>query len=185
MDDRGTTGAGARATVFAGSSVALGVVAHVLTGGPAPALGAVLFLVVVCGLLWAGVAGAVEQTLPRLLAGVVAVQVGLHVALLGQEHGHHAHAAVMAGAAPGHGLTLSALAGHLLASLLLAGWLRGGERAVWSAVRRLADRLLLAPPRPLHVPAILRRPEPTGPNTVPPAACAVRLPARRGPPVPA
>lgn len=179
MGDRSGTGTGARATVFAGSTVVLGVVAHVLGGGAAPGLGLVLFLTAVCAVLWAGVAGAVEQTLPRLLAGVVAVQVALHVALLG--HGHTGHAA-MHGAGHAHGLTLSALAGHLVASLLLAWWLRLGEQAVWSATRRLVCRLLVILPRPVTLQVAGSTPVPSALAFVPVPAGAALLPARRGPP---
>jgi hypothetical protein len=179
VTDRSRAGAGARAIVFAGTAVGLGVVAHVLGGGATPRLGLVLFLAVVCGVLWSAAAGAVEQTVPRLLAGVVAVQLALHVALLGQEHGGHHQAGA------GHPLTTSALAGHLVASLALAWWLRTGERAVWSATRRLVGRLLAAAPWPRLAFVDRRAPTPFTRIVAPPPAGAVLLPARRGPPAPA
>lgn len=116
----------ARVLVLAGWAVALGVLAHALGGGEPPPASLTVLMVGIVGLLLAPALER-EQTLAALVGWTVLAQLGVHLALL--QHGPSA----------GHGGV--ALLGHLLAAALLAGWLRGGEAAVWRLLRRLLPPL--------------------------------------------
>jgi hypothetical protein len=123
----------ARVVVFTLATVALGVGGHLAGGGRAPSA------VVLAGLLAGGAVAASgmagrEQTLPRIVLAVGAIQVGIHAVLMAPTPGMHQHA----GAMPGHAM----VGWHAVAVLLVAWWLRRGEAAAWRLARALADRLL-------------------------------------------
>lgn len=132
-----------RAAVFAVLCVLLATGGHVLaTGEPPP--------------VWTQLAGAVpvfaagcllggrERSLAGIGAGTAAAQGGLHLAF----HTARPHTAmVMHGmrtvhshplAPAPHALTAHATAAHIGAALLLTWWLRRGEAALWSLLRRAA-----------------------------------------------
>ena len=72
---------------------------------------------------------------------------------------------------------------HLAAALLAAGWLRGGERRAWAAVRRLITPFLV-PALPCPRPPAAARPVGVDTTTERGAAVVLRhLLVRRGPPV--
>ena len=138
-----------RAAVFAALCVLLAAGGHALATGMAPPV-------------WAQVAGSVpvfaaglvpagrERSFLGIGGATVAAQGGLHLAF----DAVHSHAATAAHAgmrmtslhtgmrmAPahtltGHALTPHATAAHLGAAVVLTWWLRRGEAAVWSLLRR-------------------------------------------------
>ena len=137
-----TTGSGprrvVRAGVFALSSAVLAVVAHRLAGGMPPAPGqvaAAAALLFGFGLFWA----RCERGGSAITAVVLISQLALHAAfaevpMKASDKGH-AGPMHMAGAFTDRGVAM--LAVHLGAALVMAWWLRRGERAVWSAVGRV------------------------------------------------
>ncbi|MEV6050842.1 hypothetical protein [Streptomyces sp. NPDC052107] len=188
-----------RAAVFAAVCVLLAAAGHGFAMGDMPPLwaDAAGFLVVFV-LGWA--LGKRERSLPGIGAAMLLTQAGLH---LGFDAAHpttgrsampghtmsamHMHATAVTqahAAAPPH---LTAPAAHLLAALAASWWLRRGEAALWSLLRRAGT---LVPglvawwrdtplPDPVdHAPRV-----PTAPR--PPRLTLLRhAVSRRGPPVP-
>lgn len=157
---------------FAAWTVALGVTAHVLAGGLPPSGRLTVLLTAVVALLARALADR-EVGVGGLLLAAGAVQLGMHLALLG-DAGHTEPGPMM-------------LAGHVAAVVLLACWLRCGEAALWSLLRlataRLRAVLALAvtgfePPAAAVRFALRTTSDPRRPRP------ALLLPARRGPPAP-
>ncbi|MGW4914587.1 hypothetical protein [Streptomyces sp. NPDC004270] len=139
-----------RAAVFAVLCVLLAVGAHVLAMGGAPPVwtqvaGGVPVFVTGCLL------GGRERSLAGIGGGTLAAQGGLHLAfdavrphtgtamhgMQGMRMAPYAHTYVHAHAhAHAHALTPHSTAAHLGAALLLTWWLRRGEAALWSLLRR-------------------------------------------------
>ncbi|MEU6798531.1 MFS transporter [Nonomuraea wenchangensis] len=128
-----------RAAVFAAVSLLLGLVAHLLAGGPV----AVGWLLPAWGVAFgpAYVLAGRERALPVIVTTLAAAQVALHL-LFSSAHaveaavaGHH-HAA-QGGLAPDAGMLVM----HAWAVLLASTWLARGEAALWAVLRRLAVRL--------------------------------------------
>ena len=125
-----------RAAVFAALCVLLAAGGHALANGTAPpvwgqAVGfAPLFG---AGCLLAGR----ERSLPAIAAGTLTAQGGLHLAF-GVLHPHSGM--VMDGMymSHAHAVTPHATAAHVAAALALTWWLRRGEAALWSLLRRAA-----------------------------------------------
>jgi hypothetical protein len=128
--------AGLRASVFAATTVLLGFAAHLAGQGtmPPPATLLAAFVVARAG---AGPIARRERSLPALLAGVGFAQVAMHVLFLG--HCDTSLAATRGG--------LPMTGAHALAAVLLACWLRLGERRIWALARGFVARL--RPPAPL------------------------------------
>lgn len=141
----------------------LGILAHLAGGGRPPGAAALVVLLTLITLLWK-VMARVEQSLLRLLGGVVWVQVGIHFTL---SQGHVTSTTATDGCAesagapglPPHGTATSAVTSaagdamhsggwmwlaHGVAALGVAYWLRRGEAACWRALRRVVMRLLPA-----------------------------------------
>ncbi|MFE3168836.1 hypothetical protein [Streptomyces sp. NPDC059224] len=147
-----------RAAVFAAVCVLLAAAGHALAMGRMPSLWAdAAGFVAVFGLGRA--LAARERGLPEIGAGMLLTQAGLHTGFdaaraatpapqrtTGMTHMGMAHTGVvhmshmsMAGAAPHpHALTAHATLAHVLAALVASWWLRCGEAAVWSLLRRAA-----------------------------------------------
>ncbi|HVN11141.1 MAG TPA: hypothetical protein VMT69_03530 [Kineosporiaceae bacterium] len=151
-------------------TVTLAVSAHLAGGGRPPDVGTVVVLLGSVALLSAAVS-ARRQNLPRLLLGVVLVQAGVHIALLG----HHTPASAQAVGGP---LMVPA---HALASVVLAWWLTKGEAALWGAtadrLRTLSRLVTLTPVR-----AGLDRPVPSGRRTPALDPTSAHAPGCRAPP---
>ncbi|MET7696687.1 hypothetical protein [Streptomyces sp. NPDC005485] len=162
-----------RAAVFAVLCVLLAAGGHALASGQAPPLwvDAAGFLpVFAAGVLL----GGRERSLMGIGCGMLAAQAGLHLAFeaaesrmrtpmvmhgasMAQAHMSHGHT-VRAHMAHPHALVAHATAGHVAAALLATWWLRRGEAALWSLLRRAAVlvpglaawwRVRTAPPQPL------------------------------------
>ena len=142
---------GLRVPAFAGLTLALAVAAHVAGGGGLPSAGRMLFAVAAVTFTWWPLT-AREVPWWLMTAGVAAVQVGVHLAFLDPARALAPHAAghVHAPSTGGHATSVPVLAGHLLAALLVAWWLRRGESAAWAALRRVLPRLV----HPVRVPAM-------------------------------
>lgn len=181
-----------RATVFAVVCVMLGAAAHVLAMGGTPPwwadgwgfLGVLAAVCPLCGR---------ERSLVGIGGAMVAVQAALHVAFDAAQARQVAMpmpGMPMPGYGPAHPLTVHATVAHLLAALAASWWLRRGEAAFWSLLRRRAGMLvpaLAAWWSAHHVPvARIPRPARRGlwvwPARQPLLRHAVSL---RGPPVPA
>ncbi|MGW2827129.1 hypothetical protein ACWC24_40070 [Streptomyces sp. NPDC001443] len=148
-----------RAAVFAAVCVLLAVAGHGLAAGGVPPLwadGAGFLAVFAAGWLL----GGRERSLPGITAGMLAVQAGLHAvfsrtataepvmrmtrAHMAQTHmvqTHMAHMHMAAGtyghtASHPHAMTPHAVVAHVLAALVASWWLRRGEAALWSLLRR-------------------------------------------------
>ncbi|MFF7971412.1 hypothetical protein [Streptomyces sp. NPDC007905] len=143
-----------RAAVFAAVCVLLAAAGHGLAMGDMPPLwadGAGFGAVFALG--WA--LGGRERALPGIGAAMLVTQAGLHLAF-GAAHraagpgraqamhmasmpGHtmpgHAMATMHAHAMP-HATAAQATLAHLLAALVASWWLRRGEAALWSLLRR-------------------------------------------------
>jgi hypothetical protein len=184
-----------RAGTVAGLSVGLAVAAHASAHGSAPSVavtvGAVLLAARCC---WG--ASARRLSAGRLLFVVGSVQVGLHVTFAVTAPPTTAHAGAHAGhrmaghpAEAGHGGGLMLVA-HVLAALVLAGWLHSGERLAWRAARSTVRgaRQVFARLWPLRgavpVGAGTAAPGAAGPRTATPPSLALLGYAviRRGPP---
>lgn len=187
-----------RAAVFAAVCVLLAAAGHGLAVGDMPPLwadaGAFLSVFAVG---WA--LGGRERSLVGIGAAMLVTQAGLHFAF-GAAHrvsGSSVRMDAMPMApVPGHTATAmhahsmadSATAAHLLAALLASWWLRRGEAALWSLLRRAVALVpgLVAWWRRVPLPA------PDGfPGRVPAGPISPRLTlllrhavSRRGPPVP-
>ncbi|MGV9310312.1 MFS transporter [Nonomuraea sp. NPDC003727] len=128
----------ARAAVFAVVCVLMGVVAHVVAGGPVAGRTAAVGLAVsmAAGMPIAGRERGLRVILPLLTA----VQAVLHV-IFSTAHAPdpvqvltgHAH-----GLTPGFGMLLM----HGWAVVMVAVWLAKGEAALWGMLRRLGARLV-------------------------------------------
>lgn len=186
IPDAAGAGLALRVPAFAAVTVALGIAGHVAAGGALPDLGPIVLLLIAVAVGWRVVART-EQSLPRLLTGVLAVQGGVHL-VLADAHDHHAAAMPDMAGAHATGLAADAVpgiamwAGHALAAVGVAWWLRRGEAATWRAVRRVLPRLLV-----WAVPAVRGVPARVRPASSPGAVRAVRLrpfvaEPRRGPP---
>ncbi|MEU1408999.1 hypothetical protein ABZ471_43245 [Streptomyces sp. NPDC005728] len=200
-----------RAAVFAAVCVLLAAAGHGLATGAVPPLwadAAALLVVFVpaCAL------GGRERSLPGIGAAMLLTQAGLHLAFdaagrttgPGRTHLMSRTAAVPGhtmAAIPGHGTAAMhahatahaatvhahAMAAHLLAALVASWWLRRGEAALWSLLRRAVALVpgLVAWWRgaPLPLPAGRAPSVPVGP--APPRRTALRhAVSRRGPPAP-
>ncbi|MER6030897.1 hypothetical protein [Streptomyces sp. NPDC001851] len=188
-----------RAAVFAAVCVLLAAAGHGLAMGALPPLWAdAAGFLAVFALGW--IPGGRERSLPGIGAAMLLTQAGLHLgfdaaarpgpgtARMAALPGHtmaamHPHAPVTAHP---H-LTSHATAAHLLAALAASWWLRRGEAALWSLLRRAATLVpaLSAWWRDTPLPA------PDGDAPRVPAAPARPRPAllrhavsRRGPPAP-
>ncbi|MFD9462998.1 hypothetical protein [Streptomyces sp. NPDC060027] len=125
-----------RAAVFAALCVLLAAGGHVLATGQAPpgwADGAGLLAVFAAGCPL----GGRERSLFGIGGAMLAAQAGLH---LGFEAARPRMAMTMHGAymthPHTHALTPHATAAHVAAALLATWWLRRGEAALWSLLRR-------------------------------------------------
>ncbi|MER5755479.1 hypothetical protein [Streptomyces sp. NPDC002088] len=176
-----------RAAVFAAVCVLLAAAGHGLGTGDVPPLwadGAGFLAVFATGWLL----GGRERSLPGIGAAMLATQAGLHVAFSRiTTAGSAMHMAHMHGHAVAHtdAMTAHAVAAHVLAALVASWWLRRGEAALWSLLRRAAAFLpgLAAwwrdRPAPLPLPAAGRAPV----FAVPPRTLLLRhAVSRRGPP---
>lgn len=190
-----------RAAVFAAVCVLLAAAGHGLAMGDMPPLWAdAAGFLAVFALGWT--LGKRERSLPGIGAAMLLTQAGLH---LGFDAAHpvsgrsampghtmaamhmHATASTPAHAAALPHLTAHATAAHLLAALAASWWLRRGEAALWSLLRRagtLVPGLVAwwcdtALPTPVdHAPRVPTAPRPPRPTLL---RHALR---RRGPPVP-
>ncbi|MFF4500597.1 hypothetical protein [Streptomyces sp. NPDC001401] len=136
---------GLRAAVFAALCVLLAAGGHALATGTAPPVWvqAVGFVPV----FGAGyLLGARERSLAAIGAGTLTAQGGLHLAfdavrphammLMRGMYGMHDMNAMHMGHS--HALTPHATAAHVAAAVVLTWWLRRGEAALWSLLRRAA-----------------------------------------------
>ncbi|MEU9480161.1 hypothetical protein [Streptomyces sp. NPDC048191] len=189
-----------RAAVFAAVCVLLAAAGHGLAMGDMPPLwadGVGFGAVFVFG--W--VLSRRERSLPGIGAAMLATQAGLHFGFgaahrtAGPTHSYAMHMASMSGHAMAgmpadampHPAPAHATAAHLLAALAASWWLRRGEAALWSVLRRavaLVPRLIAwwrDTPLPASVEHAPRMP--TAPR--PPRLTLLRhAVSRRGPPVP-
>ncbi|MFE9765451.1 hypothetical protein ACFYPC_13120 [Streptomyces sp. NPDC005808] len=123
-----------RAAVFAVLCVLLAAGGHGLATGEAPPLwadGAGVLVLFAAGCLLSGR----ERSLVGIGAGMLAAQAGLHLGFEAARppmamHMHGAHMPHQ------HAMTSHATAAHLAAALLATWWLRRGEAALWSLLRR-------------------------------------------------
>ncbi|GHI03042.1 hypothetical protein AQI88_02400 [Streptomyces cellostaticus] len=185
---------GLRAAVFAAVCVLLAAAGHGLAMGGMPPLwadAAAFWAVFALG--WT--LGGRERSLPGIGAAMLLTQAALHLAF---DAAHptpgRAQAMRMASMPPGHTMavmhvhaTAHVTLAHLLAALVASWWLRRGEAALWSLLRRAVTLLpgLAAWWRGTPLPA------PAGPALRVPAGqelpCRLLLRhavSRRGPPAP-
>ncbi|MGW0627187.1 hypothetical protein [Streptomyces sp. NPDC002758] len=192
-----------RAAVFAAVCVLLGAAGHGLAMGVMPPLwaDAAGFLAVFC-LGW--LLGGRERSLAGIGVAMFVTQAGLHVGFgaaaqartvhpahaMHMAHGHTMAAmSAMSGAQHPHAVTAHATAAHILAALIASWWLRRGEAALWSLLRRAVSLVpgLVAwwrgVPIPIPVPVPGRRPSRTPDLAGPPRRLHLRYALlRRGPP---
>ncbi|MGW2648349.1 hypothetical protein ACWC2T_26280 [Streptomyces sp. NPDC001393] len=194
---------GLRAVVFAAVCVLLAAAGHGLAMGDMPPLWAdAAGFLGVFALGW--VLGGRERSLPGIGAAMLLTQAVLHLGFDAAHAGRTGSAAALMPAMPGHTmasmdahvhrlagthahLTVHATAAHLLAALAASWWLRRGEAALWSLLRRAAtlvprlvawwrDTALPVPAgRAPRVPGVLAPPRP---------ALLRHAVSRRGPPAP-
>ncbi|MFG2308579.1 hypothetical protein ACGFS9_07785 [Streptomyces sp. NPDC048566] len=127
-----------RAAVFAVLCVLLAAGGHALATGRAPGPGAVA-----AGVLLVFAAGFLLAGRERSLCGIGGAMLGAQAALhLGFAAGRPPMAMPQHGApmthTAAHALTPHATAAHIAAALLATWWLRRGEAALWSLLRRTA-----------------------------------------------
>ncbi|MER6736740.1 hypothetical protein [Streptomyces puniciscabiei] len=192
---------GLRAAVFAAVCVLLAAAGHGLAMGDMPPLWAdAAGFLAVFAVGW--LLGGRERSLSGIGVAMLLTQAGLHlgfdaahpgrgrVAMPGHAMaGMHAHATALShvhSTAHPH-LTAPATAAHLLAALAASWWLRRGEAALWSLLRRAASLVpgLVAWWRgtPLPAPAGHAPRVPVAP--APPRLTLLRhAVSRRGPPAP-
>ena len=145
-----------RALVAGVVGVAVALVAHTSVDGDLPSVTALAVSAVVLTVLARG-ATVAEVRLPVLLAGLTAVQLGLHAVFLYLATGRATHTgaagwlccgdATPIHAGAGAGLSRGALvllAAHLLAVAVTAFWLRRLEVRVWRAAHAAASTVLSA-----------------------------------------
>ncbi|WP_234538247.1 hypothetical protein [Streptomyces shenzhenensis] len=192
-----------RAAVFAAVCVLLAAAGHGLAMGDMPPLWAdAAGFVVVFG-LGRALAGR-ERGLPEIGVGMLLTQAGLHLGFDGaravtpapapamtmahMRMGGHAVAGTAQPYPHLHVLTAHATVAHVVAALVASWWLRRGEAALWSLLRRTAA---LVPglaawwhDAPLPAPADGRRPAPAGPIRPRPLLALRHAVSRRGPPIP-
>ncbi|MER6383397.1 hypothetical protein ACWDBD_34600 [Streptomyces sp. NPDC001118] len=188
---------GLRAAVFAAVCVLLAAAGHGLAMGDMPPLWAdAAGFLGVFALGWS--LGERERSLAGIGAAMLLTQVALHIGF------DAAHRTPRTAAPPGHAMahsmaamhshatahphsTAHATAAHLLAALVASWWLRRGEAALWSVLRRTVT---LVPglaawwrdaPLPAPAPHAPRVPAGPEPRRRTPLRHAV---SRRGPPVP-
>ncbi|OIK26896.1 hypothetical protein [Streptomyces malaysiense] len=188
---------GLRAAVFAAVCVLLAAVGHGLAMGRMPSLGCdgAGFLAVFA-LGWA--LGARERSGAGIGAVMLLTQAGLHLGFAAAQGGFRTActgscmpgmpgmAGPTAHAAAAHN-TAHATAAHLLAALAASWWLRRGEAALWSLLRRTAALVpaLLTWWRPAPLPATTGLVPRDRSAHAPPRRAPLRHPVtRRGPPVP-
>ncbi|WP_369393431.1 hypothetical protein AB5J72_42180 [Streptomyces sp. CG1] len=178
---------GLRAAVFAAVCVLLAAAGHGLALGDMPPLWAdAAGFLGVFALGWS--LGRRERSLAGIGAVMLLTQAVLHA---GFDAAHHT---TRTAAMPGHSMaamhapaTAHATAAHLLAALVASWWLRRGEAALWSLLRRTVTFVpgLAAwwrdAPLPAPAPHAPRVPADPGPPRRTPLRHAV---SRRGPPVP-
>ncbi|MFF3201727.1 hypothetical protein [Streptomyces sp. NPDC002962] len=195
-----------RAAVFAAVCVLLAAAGHGLATGDTPppwADGAGFLAVFAAGWLL----GARERALPGIGAAMLATQAGLHVAFdaarsrtaartmpampMTSAHGMRAHGMHANGmhlhAHAVTAMTPHATAVHVLAALAASWWLRRGEAALWSLLRRAVALLpgLAAWWRGTPVPPPVPSVRPAAPAPVPLRQLLLRhAVSRRGPPAP-
>ncbi|MEU6464181.1 hypothetical protein [Streptomyces sp. NPDC046976] len=188
---------GLRAAVFAAVCVLLAAAGHGLAMGQLPSLrcDGVGFLAVFA-LGWT--LGARERSGPGIGAAMLLTQAGLH---LGFDAAHSDSGTTRTGA-PMPGMpgmtgpaahaaaahtTAHATAAHLLAALAASWWLRRGEAALWSLLRRTAALVpaLRTRWRPAPLPATAEPVPRERSADVPPRRAPLRhAVTRRGPPAP-
>lgn len=127
-----------RAAVFAVLCVLLAAGGHALATGQAPPLwadGAGFLVVFAVGCLL----GGCERSLVGIGGGMLTAQAGLHLAFeaAGPRMAMNMHGAQMANPHT-HAMTPHATAAHVTAAVLATWWLRRGEAAFWSLLRRAA-----------------------------------------------
>ncbi|MGQ0572793.1 MAG: hypothetical protein ACT4RN_01170 [Pseudonocardia sp.] len=166
-----------RAGASAVAATALGLAGHVAAGGEPTLTGAALAFLVVALPSWS-LAGC-ERGWTTIAAVQIGAQQVVHPLLV-------ASSAVAVPAALPHDLMFFL---HVLGALLMAGWLRVGERRLWAAARRFAEHLARwrrglfdAPPAPPPRAPRLRPVTVVAPVLTEPLRHTLR---RRGPPLPA
>jgi hypothetical protein len=167
-----TPPAGARVGIFTLATVLLGLAGHLTGGGQLPSAIVLAGLLAGTAVAASGMAGR-EQTLPRITLAVGAIQVGIHAVLMSPTPGMVDHG----GAMPGD----SMVAGHAVAAVLLAWWLRRGEAAAWRLARALAERLS-HPGSSLALPEHRAGVRSHGPGRLGAVSRSVEGWSRRGPP---
>ncbi|MFF7468014.1 hypothetical protein [Streptomyces sp. NPDC008092] len=202
-----------RAAVFAAVCVLLAAAGHGLAMGDMPPLWADAAGFVAVFALGRPLAGR-ERGLPEIGVGMLLTQAGLHFgfgaaravtpaahapAMTMARMNMHGHAMTgmakmsgMGGSAPYHPpvhvLTAHATLAHVLAALVASWWLRRGEAALWSLLRRTAALVpgLAAWWRDAPLPAPAGRPRlaPAGPIRPRPLLALRHAVSRRGPPNP-
>ncbi|MER7837887.1 hypothetical protein ABTY98_18780 [Streptomyces sp. NPDC096040] len=185
-----------RAAVFAAVCVLLAAAGHALAMGEMPPLWAdAAGFAAVFGL--GRVLAGRERGLPEIGAGMLLTQAGLHFGFDAAHAAtsaptpttamsHMSHMSMAGMAQHPHAMTAHATLAHVVAALVASWWLRCGEAALWSLLRRTAalvpglaawwrDAPLPAPAgRPLRAPA-----DPVRPRRLLALRHAV---SRRGPP---
>jgi hypothetical protein len=163
-----------RAFAFAGVAVPVSLAGHVAGAsagaGAVPDEATLLLAVAAVTVAYRVLLAGRERSWPLISAALCGTELTLHV-LFGSGSGH-VH--------PGSGLAMTA--GHVVAALVLGWFLHGGERALWSATRRLTvqGRNLALPLRAVLTllglgPAAPARIDPRGPTpSPPPDACRRR-----------
>ncbi|KUN03336.1 hypothetical protein AQI95_22735 [Streptomyces yokosukanensis] len=192
---------GLRAAVFAAVCVLLAAAGHGLAMGDMPPLWAdAAGFLAVLALGW--VLGERERSLSGIGTAMLLTQAGLHLGFDAAHRGTGRTAVPHMAAMPGHAMaamhihtaapahphnTVHATAAHLLAALVASWWLRRGEAALWSLLRRAATLLpgLTAWWRdtPLPAPAGRGPRVPAAPEAPRPTLLRHTV-SRRGPPAP-
>ncbi|MEU5314670.1 hypothetical protein [Streptomyces sp. NPDC021562] len=183
-----------RAAVFAAVCVLLAAAGHGLAMGDMPPLWADLAAFGTVFAVGRALAGR-ERGLPEIGAGMLLTQGGLHV---GFDAAHpapmagmpmsmppHGHAMAATTAQHAHLLTAHATLAHVLAALAASWWLRRGEAALWSLLRRTAALVpgLVAWWHDAPLPAPAGGPLPAPARPVRPRLLTLRhAVSRRGPP---
>jgi hypothetical protein len=164
-----------RALVLSGAAVAVGAGAHVLGGAAVDPIALAAAFPVLLGLSW---------PLTRRERGWLPVA---GAQLAGQQVVHTLLSRAGDAIEPGLPVDLF-LYGHVAAALLVAVWLRRGERRTWAAARRAAETVARWWARVFVLLVRVTRPRPVQPVT-PPEPLVPRSPllrhavVRRGPPV--